>query len=109
MTINATPSSCCPLQAVAKRQGVSPGALSGRSKDILKEYVARGTYIYPPRPWLRIVTTSSAFCERELPRGTHLHQRVSHQRGRSTAVQEVAFTLAHATAYVQAAIDPVSK
>src|SRR6186997_2549043 len=69
MTINATAIILLALYiAVARRQGVGPGALSGTvQNDILKEYVARGTYIYPPRPSLRIVTDIFAFCERELP------------------------------------------
>jgi methylmalonyl-CoA mutase N-terminal domain/subunit len=74
--------------------------------DILKEYVARGTYIYPPRPSLRIVTDIIAFCERELPQWNTISISGYHIReAGSTAVQEVAFTLAHATAYVQSAID----
>src|SRR5712691_6816084 len=69
MTINATAIILLSLYiAVAKRQGVPPRALSGTvQNDILKEYVARGTYIYPPRPSLRIVTDIFAYCERELP------------------------------------------
>ena len=108
MTINATAIILLALYvAVAKRQGVAPRALSGTvQNDILKEYVARGTYIYPPRPSLRIVTDILAFCEREMPQwNTISDQRLSHPRSGSTAVQEVAFTLAHASAYVQAAID----
>jgi len=86
---------------------VAPGALSGTvQNDILKEYVARGTYIYPPRPSLRIVTDIIAFCERELPQWNSISISGYHIReAGSTAVQEVAFTLAHASAYVQSAID----
>src|SRR4029077_16734328 len=74
--------------------------------DILKEYVARGTYIYPPRPSLRIVTDIFAFCERELPNWNKSSISGYHIReAGSTAVQEVAFTFANAIAYVQAAID----
>jgi len=74
--------------------------------DILKEYVARGTYIYPPRPSLRIVTDIFAFCERELPNWNTISISGYHIReAGSTAVQEVAFTFAHAIAYVQSAID----
>src|ERR1044071_3467773 len=108
MTINATAIILLGLYiAVAKRQGVAAGALSGTvQNDILKEYVARGTYIYPPRPSLRIVTDIIAFCERELPQWNSISISGYHIReAGSTAVQEVAFTLAHASAYVQAAID----
>ncbi len=108
MTINATAIILLALYiAVAKRQGVVPGALSGTlQNDILKEYVARGTYIYPPRPSLRIVTDIIAFCERELPQWNTISISGYHIReAGSTAVQEVAFTLAHAGAYVQSAID----
>jgi len=108
MTINATAIILLALYiAVAKRQGVAPGALSGTvQNDILKEYVARGTYIYPPRPSLRIVTDIIAFCERELPQWNTISISGYHIReAGSTAVQEVAFTLAHASAYVQSAID----
>src|SRR5206468_7322883 len=88
-------------------QGVAPAALSGTvQNDILKEYVARGTYIYPPRPSLRIVTDIFAFCERELPDWNTISISGYHIReAGSTAVQEVAFTFAHGIAYVQAAID----
>ncbi len=74
--------------------------------DILKEYVARGTYIYPPRQSLRIVTDIFAFCEREMPNWNTISISGYHIReAGSTAVQEVAFTFAHAIAYVQSAID----
>src|SRR3989475_10306809 len=108
MTINATAIILLALYvAVAKRQGVAPRAVSGTlQNDILKEYVARGTYIYPPRPSLRIVTDIIAFCERELPQWNTISISGYHIReAGSTAVQEVAFTLAHASAYVQSAID----
>ena len=108
MTINATAIILLALYvAVAKRQGVAPAALSGTvQNDILKEYVARGTYIYPPRPSLRIVTDILAFCERNMPQWNTISISGYHIReAGSTAVQEVAFTLAHASAYVQAAID----
>src|SRR5947209_3223675 len=108
MTINATAIILLSLYiAVAKRQGLAPRALSGTvQNDILKEYVARGTYIYPPRPSLRIVTDIFAFCERELPNWNTISISGYHIReAGSTAVQEVAFTFAHAIAYVQAAID----
>jgi len=108
MTINATAIILLALYvAVAKRQGVPLRALSGTvQNDILKEYVARGTYIYPPRPSLRIVTDIFAFCERELPNWNTISISGYHIReAGSTAVQEVAFTFANAVAYVQAAVD----
>src|SRR3954470_22549879 len=107
MTINATAIILLSLYiAVGKRQGVPPGSLAGTvQNDILKEYVARGTYIFPPRPSLRIVTDIFAFCDRELPNWNTISISGYHIReAGSTAVQEVAFTLAHAIAYVQAAI-----
>ena len=108
MTINATAIILLALYiAVARRQGVAPAALSGTvQNDILKEYVARGTYIYPPRPSLRIVTDIIAFCDRDMPHWNSISISGYHIReAGSTAVQEVAFTLAHAGAYVQSAID----
>ncbi len=108
MTINATAIILLSLYvAVARRQGVELTTLTGTiQNDILKEYVARGTYIYPPRPSLRIVTDIFAFCERELPNWNTISISGYHIReAGSTAVQEVAFTFAHAIAYVQAAID----
>src|SRR5436189_71370 len=108
MTINATAIILLALYvAVARRQGVAPSKLSGTvQNDILKEYVARGTYIYPPRASLRIVTDIFAFCERELPSWNTISISGYHIReAGSTAVQEVAFTFANAIAYVQAAID----
>jgi methylmalonyl-CoA mutase N-terminal domain/subunit len=108
MTINATAVILLSLYvAVARRQGVPPAKLSGTiQNDILKEYVARGTYIYPPRASLRIVTDTFAYCARELPNWNTISISGYHIReAGSTAVQEVAFTLAHACAYVQAAID----
>jgi methylmalonyl-CoA mutase N-terminal domain/subunit len=108
MTINATAAILLSLYvAVAKRQGVGLEQLSGTiQNDILKEYIARGTYIYPPRASLRIVTDIFAFCERSLPNWNTISISGYHIReAGSTAVQEVAFTLANAVAYVQAAID----
>ena len=99
MTINATAIILLALYiAVAKRQGIAPHALAGTvQNDILKEYVARGTYIYPPRPSLRLVTDIIAFCEREVPQWNTISISGYHIReAGSTAVQEVAFTLAHA-------------
>jgi methylmalonyl-CoA mutase, N-terminal domain len=106
MTINATAIILLALYiAVARRQGVTPASLSGTiQNDILKEYVARGTYIYPPRASLRIVTDIFAFCERELPNWNTISISGYHIReAGSTAVQEVAFTFANAIAYVEAA------
>ena len=108
MTINATAIVLLGLYiAVARRQGVEQKALSGTiQNDILKEYVARGTYIYPPRASLRIVTDVFAYCDRELPNWNTISISGYHIReAGSTAVQEVAFTFANAIAYVQAAVD----
>ena len=108
MTINATAIILLSLYiAVARRQGVPLAALSGTvQNDILKEYVARGTYIYPPRPSLRIITDIFAYCERELPNWNTISISGYHIReAGSTAVQEVGFTFTNAIAYVQAAID----
>jgi methylmalonyl-CoA mutase N-terminal domain/subunit len=108
MTINATAIILLALYiAVARRQGVDQRKLSGTvQNDILKEYVARGTYIYPPRPSLRIVTDIVAFCERDAPQWNTISISGYHIReAGSTAVQEVAFTLAHGIAYVQACVD----
>jgi methylmalonyl-CoA mutase N-terminal domain/subunit len=106
MTINATAIILLALYvAVAKRQGASWRAVSGTvQNDILKEYVARGTYIYPPKASLRIVTDIFAFCDRELPNWNTISISGYHIReAGSTAAQEVAFTLANAIAYVDAA------
>src|SRR5688572_7810820 len=108
MTINATAIILLAFYAaVARRQGVALDSLAGTlQNDILKEYVARGTYIYPPRPSLRIVTDVMAFCAREMPMWNTISISGYHIReAGSTASQEVAFTLAHGTAYVQAAIE----
>jgi len=108
MTINATAVILLSLYiAVARRQQVPAAALAGTiQNDILKEYVARGTYIYPPRASLRIVTDIFAFCERELPNWNTISISGYHIReAGATAVQEVAFTFANAIAYVQAAVD----
>jgi len=108
MTINSTAIILLALYvAVARRGGVPVTALSGTiQNDILKEYVARGTYIHPPRASLRIVTDIFAFCERELPNWNTISISGYHIReAGSTASQEVAFTFANAIAYVQAAMD----
>ncbi|HVL33653.1 MAG TPA: methylmalonyl-CoA mutase family protein, partial [Actinomycetota bacterium] len=108
MTINAPASVLLMLyQLVGEEQGVDPAALTGTiQNDILKEYIARGTYIYPPEPSMRLITDTFAYCAEQLPKfntisisGYHLGEKGA------TAVQEVAFTLADAIAYVQAAID----
>ena len=106
MTINST--AIIPLAlyiATAKRQGVEIGSLTGTlQNDILKEYVARGTYIYPPGPSLRIVTDVVEYCEQKLPRWHPISISGYHIReAGATAPQEVAFTFAHAIAYVEAA------
>jgi methylmalonyl-CoA mutase N-terminal domain/subunit len=108
MTINATAAILLSMYiAIARRQGVDTAKLSGTiQNDILKEYIARGTYIYPPRASLRIVTDVFAYCDRELPAWNTISISGYHIReAGSTAVQEIAFTLANAIAYVQAAID----
>jgi methylmalonyl-CoA mutase N-terminal domain/subunit len=107
MTINATASTLlCLYLAVARRQQVSFDKVQGTiQNDILKEYIARGTYIYPPAPSLRLVTDTFAFCAREVPNWNTISISGYHIReAGSTAVQEVAFTLADAIAYVEAAL-----
>src|SRR5262245_22258376 len=108
MTINATASILLALYiAVGKKQGVSADKLNGTiQNDILKEYIARGTYIYPPRASLRIITDIFGYCAREVPNWNTISISGYHIReAGSTAVQEVAFTLANGIAYVQAALD----
>ncbi|MCA1817632.1 MAG: methylmalonyl-CoA mutase family protein [Acidobacteria bacterium] len=108
MTINATASTLlCLYVAVARKQNVSPDRLEGTiQNDILKEYVARGTYIYPPAPSMRLITDTFAYCAREIPKWNTISISGYHIReAGATAAQEVAFTLADAVAYVQAAID----
>jgi methylmalonyl-CoA mutase, N-terminal domain len=107
MTINSTAAILLALYvAVARQQGASLLNLSGTvQNDILKEYIARGTYIYPPRPAMRIVTDVFAWCQKELPSWTTISISGYHIReAGSTAVQEVGFTLADAIAYVDAAL-----
>lgn len=107
MTINSTAAILLALYvAVARQQGASLPNLSGTvQNDILKEYIARGTYIYPPRPAMRIVTDVFAWCRKELPSWTTISISGYHIReAGSTAVQEVGFTLADAIAYVDAAL-----
>jgi methylmalonyl-CoA mutase, N-terminal domain len=108
MTINATAAILlCLYVAVAKKQGASLQKLSGTvQNDVLKEYIARGTYIYPVRPAMRIVTDIFAWCRDHLPSWNTISISGYHIReAGSTAVQEVAFTLADGIAYVQAALD----
>src|SRR4051812_39595698 len=107
MTINATASILlCLYVAVAKKQGANLAKLSGTvQNDILKEYIARGTYIYPVRPAMRIVTDIFAWCRDSLPKWNTISISGYHIReAGSTAVQEVAFTLADGIAYVDAAL-----
>ncbi|MDQ3255132.1 MAG: methylmalonyl-CoA mutase family protein [Acidobacteriota bacterium] len=107
MTINATASTLlCLYVAVARKQGVALEKLNGTiQNDILKEYIARGTYIYPPAPSLRLVTDTFAFCASEVPNWNTISISGYHIReAGSTAVQEVAFTIGDAIAYVDAAL-----
>jgi methylmalonyl-CoA mutase N-terminal domain/subunit len=107
MTINSTAAILLALYvAVAKKQGVGLAKISGTvQNDILKEYIARGTYIYPPRPAMRIVTDMFAWCRREIPQWNAISVSGYHIReAGSTEVQEVAFTLANAIAYCEAAV-----
>ena len=108
MTINATASILLAMvAAVAQKQSVPLSALHGTvQNDILKEYIARGTYIYPPRFSLRLITDLFRFCAEELPRWNTISISGYHIReAGSTAVQELAFTFANAITYAQAAID----
>ncbi|HKH47736.1 MAG TPA: methylmalonyl-CoA mutase family protein [Thermoanaerobaculia bacterium] len=108
MTINATAGILLALYlAVAEEQGVSWTRIGGTvQNDILKEYAARGTYIYPPGPSLKLVTDVIAFCAERVPKWNTISVSGYHMReAGSTAVQEVAFTLAHGLTYVQAALD----
>ncbi len=107
MTINAPAAVLLAMYiAVAKRQGVEARQLRGTiQNDILKEYVARGTYIFPPKPSLRLITDIFQYCEKEVPNWNTISISGYHIReAGSTAAQEVAFTLADAIAYVDAAI-----
>ncbi len=107
MTINSTAAILLALYvAVAKQQGADLQLLAGTvQNDILKEYIARGTYIYPPRPAMRIVTDIFAWCRHELPNWNAISISGYHIReAGSTDVQEVAFTLANGIAYVEAAV-----
>ena len=108
MTINATAAILLLLyELVAEKQGVAPEQITGTTQnDILKEYTARGTYIYPPKPSMRIVTDLFSYCRDRLPRWNTISISGYHMREAGcTAVQEVAFTIADAIAYVDAALE----
>lgn len=108
MTINAPASVLLAMYiAVAEKQGIPSTALSGTiQNDILKEYIARGTYIYPPKPSMRIITDIFAFCAEHVPKWNTISISGYHIReAGSTAVQELAFTIANGMAYVEAAIE----
>ncbi|MDQ1373446.1 MAG: methylmalonyl-CoA mutase, N-terminal domain [Actinomycetota bacterium] len=107
MTINATAAILLLLyQLVAEENGIPSDKLGGTiQNDILKEYVARGTYIYPPRPSMRIITDIFEYCQRHMPQWNTISISGYHIReAGSTAVQEIAFTLANGIAYVEAAV-----
>jgi methylmalonyl-CoA mutase N-terminal domain/subunit len=107
MTINAPAAILLAMYlGAARRQGIDPARLRGTiQNDILKEYVARGTYIFPPGPAMRLVTDTFAYCRRHVPRWNTISISGYHMReAGATAVQEVAFTLANAIAYVEAAL-----
>lgn len=107
MTINATAATLLAfLLVVAERRGVPWSALRGTTQnDILKEYIARGTYIYPPRPAMRLVTDLFSFCSKQVPQWNTISVSGYHIReAGSTAVEEVAFTLANGIAYIEAAV-----
>jgi methylmalonyl-CoA mutase N-terminal domain/subunit len=108
MTINSTAAILLLLyELVAEEQGVPASAISGTiQNDLLKEYIARGTYVYPPRPSMRVITDIFAYCGEHVPKWNTISISGYHIReAGSTAVQEIAFTLANAIAYVQAAVD----
>jgi methylmalonyl-CoA mutase N-terminal domain/subunit len=107
MTINAPAALLLLLyQLVAEEQGVSPATISGTvQNDILKEYIARGTYIYPPQPSLRLVADTFAYCRAEVPRWNTISISGYHMaEAGASPVQEIAFTLANAREYVRAAL-----
>ncbi len=108
MTINATASILLALYvAVGKRQGVAPDKLGGTiQNDILKEYITRGTYIFPPKPSMRLITDTFAYCNESVPSWNTISISGYHMReAGSTAAQEVGFTLANGIEYVKAAVD----
>ena len=107
MTINAPAATLLLLyQLVAEEQGIAGGKLTGTiQNDVLKEYIARGTYIYPPRQSLRLISDIFAYCQREIPRWNTISISGYHMaEAGATPAQEVAFTLANAKEYVRAAI-----
>jgi len=108
MTINATAAILLLLyELVAEEQGIGADRIGGTvQNDILKEYAARGTYIYPPKPSMRLITDLFAYCRERIPKWNTISISGYHMReAGSTAVQEVAFTLANGISYVQAALD----
>ena len=108
MTINSTAAILLLMyELVAEEQGVDPTKISGTiQNDLLKEYIARGTYIYPPRPSMRIITDIFDYCSKHVPKWNTISISGYHIReAGSTATQEIAFTIANAIAYVQAAVD----
>ena len=108
MTINSTAAILLLMyQIVAEEQGVSSEQISGTiQNDLLKEYIARGTYVYPPKPSMRIITDIFGYCSEHIPKWNTISISGYHIReAGSTAVQEIAFTLANAIAYVQTAVD----
>ncbi len=108
MTINAPAAILLAMYiAVAKKGGVDPKSLRGTiQNDILKEYIARGTYIFPPKPSMRLITDTFQYCQTEVPKWNTISISGYHIReAGSTAVQEVAFTLANGVAYVEAALN----
>jgi methylmalonyl-CoA mutase N-terminal domain/subunit len=108
MTINATaPILLAMYIALGKKQGIEPPELNGTTQnDILKEYIARGTHIFPPRPSMKLATDIFAYCAKYVPRWNTISISGYHIReAGSTAAQEIGFTLANGIAYVQAAID----
>jgi methylmalonyl-CoA mutase N-terminal domain/subunit len=108
MTINATaPILLLLYELVAEEQGIAASELEGTvQNDLLKEYAARGTYIYPPKPSMRLITDLFAYCGERIPKWNTISISGYHMReAGATAVQEVAFTLANGIAYVQAALD----
>ena len=108
MTINSTAAILLLMyELVAEEQGVAADEISGTiQNDLLKEYIARGTYVYPPRPSMRIITDIFEYCSKHVPRWNTISISGYHIReAGSTATQEIAFTLANAIAYVQAAVD----
>jgi methylmalonyl-CoA mutase N-terminal domain/subunit len=108
MTINSTASVLLAMYiAVGKKQGVDPSTLNGTiQNDVLKEYIARGTYIFPPKPSMRLTTDIFHYCAQNLPQWNTISISGYHIReAGSTAAQEIAFTLADGITYVQAAID----